>query len=64
MELSRDNFKIYKLCDDNFYVSKSRIQVVLSLKELDELIDEDSPAFDSDEYRKWRRSDNKSKAVI
>lgn len=53
-----------KLSDDNFHVWKSRIQLVLSFKELDEYIEDDPPEPESDNYRKWRRGDNKAKAVI
>lgn len=64
MDSSKDYFKIAKLSDDNYHVCKSCIQLVLSLKELDEYLEDDLRAEDSDAYRTWRRGDNKAKAVI
>ena len=66
MDFDKDGMKITKLSDDNYHTWKSRIQLILSLKELDEYIEDDPPSDDSDKesLRKWRRCDSKAKAVI
>lgn len=63
-DVGKDNVKLAKMCDVNYPVRRTPIQIVLSLKDLDEYIEEDTPATNSNNYRKWRRGDSKAKAVI
>lgn len=46
MALGRKDFKITKLCDDNFHVRKYNNKPGIPCKKLDGLIKEDHPAFD------------------
>lgn len=64
MDFGKDELKISKLNDDNFHVWKSRILLVLALKELDQFIVDNPPPASSDGYQKWQKSDNKAKAII
>ena len=60
--------RIDKLREDNFHTWKTRIQLVLSLKEVDSYILNDDPARDADDYpalhAEWRKGDQKAKAMI
>ena len=55
-----------KLTDSNFYVWKQKIQLLLSLKDVDQQITDDAPSDPSTEEsrRKWLRDDNRAKALI
>eukprot|EP00171_Calliarthron_tuberculosum_P004339 IDg4339t1 len=62
MELG--GLKIDKLNNDNFHIWKSRVQLVLSLRELDDYLTSDSPGTDSNDSLKWSKGDRKAKAII
>ncbi len=49
--------KLEKLNNTNFHAWKQKIQLVLSLRELDDFIDDDPPAMDADNYREWCKND-------
>ena len=65
---SSTGIRIDKLREDNFHKWKTRIQLVMSLKEVDNYITDDPPARESDNYpatyAKWRKGDLKAKALI
>lgn len=44
---------MYKLCAGNFHAWKSRIKLVLLIKELDEYIEYNPPGIESEGYHKW-----------
>ncbi len=62
--------KIEKLSKSNFYSCRQKIQHILALKDLDDLIDEDPSARPSVEtspienINAWTRRDKKAKAII
>lgn len=64
MESERSGISIEKLRDDNFHTWKKRIRFVLSIRELDEFVDEDPPNESSPEYKSWLKRDKKAQAVI
>ena len=53
-----------KTDEDNFHTWKTRIQLVLSLKEVDSYISDHPPDRESDSYSDWRKGDLKAKALI
>ena len=57
-------FKVVKLNDDNFYVWKQRIELVLAYRELDDLITDDPPPASDDGFKAWKKSDARARAVI
>ena len=65
---SSTSIRIDKLREDNFHTWKTRIQLVMSLKEVDNYITDDPPARESDNYpatyAEWRKGDLKAKALI
>lgn len=52
MDVEEESIEIARLCYTNFHVWESRIQLVLSLRELDDCIEDDPPAMDSNDSRK------------
>lgn len=56
--------KIDMLRVDNFHTWKTRIQLVLSLKEVNGYICEDAPSTSSDMYEDWRKGDLKAKELF
>ncbi len=56
--------KVDKLDATNYFSWKQNIQLVLSLRELDEFIEQEPPAEDARNYLDWKKSDRKAKAVI
>ena len=64
MDSIASGIKIDKLNDSNFHAWKQKIQLLLSLRELDRFVEEDPPARDSDEYPDWRKNDRKAMAII
>ena len=61
---TNSGIRIDKLRDDNFHTWKTRIQLVLSLKEVDGYISDDPPDRESDSYSEWNKGDLKAKALI
>ena len=63
---SNSGIRIEKLREDNFHTWKTRIQLVLSLKEVDNFVTDDPPKNESDStaYSEWRKNDLKAKAII
>ena len=61
---NNSGIRIDKLREDNFHTWKTRIQLVLSLKEVDSYISDDPPDRESDSYSEWRKGDLKAKALI
>lgn len=45
MDVGRECLEITKMCDDNIHVCKFHLSLVLSLNELDELIEEGTRAL-------------------
>lgn len=64
MDLFKEDMNMSELCANKAHDWKSRIHMVLSLKEIDEYIEDDPLAYNSEEYRKWSCSNNKAKATI
>ncbi len=56
--------KLKKLNNTNFHAWKQKIQLVLSLRELDNFINDDPSAMDADNYREWCKNDRKAAALI
>jgi len=58
--------KIDKLKETNFHERRQRIQMVLALRDLDEMLDEDGPPTDAQdrELALWKRRDTKASAMI
>ncbi len=56
--------KLEKLNNTNFHAWKQKIQLVLSLRELEDFINDDPPAMDADNYREWCKNDRKAAALI
>ena len=57
------SMKIDKLTDSNYHAWKQKIVLLLSLKDLDEFIEENPPT-DTTELAKWNRKDRKARAII
>lgn len=57
-------FKIEKLGERNFHVWKQKIKLILSFRELEDVIADQEPPVDVDEFEKWKKRDAKAKAVI
>ena len=55
--------KIEKLNDSNFHAWKQKITLLLALRDLDNLIDDDPPT-EKDEYLQWSKKDRKAQAII
>ena len=64
MDLSQSTLRIEKLTDSNYHTWKTRIQLVLALKDVDKYLLEDSPSTDSPEHFNWIKADTKAKALI
>lgn len=64
MESGLGAVKVDKLNDSNFHSWKQKIQLLLSLRELDDFIHDDPPSIDSDNYRDWCKNDRKAMAHI
>ncbi len=56
--------KVDKLDTTNYFSWKEKIQLVLSLRELDDFIEQEPPAVAADDYRDCKKSDRKAKAII
>ena len=61
---SSSSLQVPKLSESNFHSWKQRIMFVLAIKELDEYIEDDPPARDDPDYKKWIRNDRKAQAFI
>lgn len=61
---SHSSIRIEKLQDDNLHTWKTRMQLVLALKEADFYLVDDPPASDSPSYSEWRKGDLKAKVNI
>lgn len=58
-------FQLEKLREDNFHVWKHRIELVLGLRDLDDVITDPPPKDEStDEYKLWKKRDKKAKGII
>ena len=64
MDVGGSSLKIDKLSSTNFHAWKQKIQLVLSLRELDDHIDEDPPERTDASYTAWMKADRKAKAII
>lgn len=64
MDSDKGGITIEKLRDNNFHTWKKRIRFVLSFRELDDYLDDDSPATTSNEYASWCKKDKKAQAII
>ncbi len=58
------SIKVDKFINSNFHALKQKIQLVLSLRELDDYIQDDPPIDDAEVYRDWCKYDRKAMAVI
>ncbi len=58
------SIKVDKLNNSNFHAWKQKIQLVLSLRELDDYSQDDPPIDDAEVYREWCKCDRKAMAVI
>ena len=65
MDSEKSTLTIEKLHDGNFHVWKMRIRMVLSIRELDEHLDTDTPSTGNIEsHRLWKNKDKKARALI
>ena len=65
MDSELSGIKIEKLNDSNFHIWKVKIQIVLSIRELEKNLEAKStPAQTAPNYRDWWRSDAKARAFI
>ncbi len=65
MDSESSNFKIEKLNDQNFHVWKVKVRMLLSIKELDEHLDDSSPPEENNpKYHEWKKKDKKARAFI
>ena len=64
MDDQLSSFKVVKLGDDNFYIWKQRIELVLAYRELDHHISDDPPAELDDTFTSWKRGDARARAII
>ncbi len=62
-DLSSSATKIEKLNDSNYHFWKQKIVLLLALKDLDDLIEEDPPT-EKTEHATWTKKDRKARAVI
>ena len=58
------SFKVVKLHDDNFHVWKEHIEWVLAYRELDDHITDEPPDESGEEFKTWKRSDARARAII
>ena len=58
------SISIEKLRDNNYHTWKARIQFILSLRDLDDVLEGAPPDNKSSDYSLWHRRDKKAKAVI
>lgn len=56
--------KVDKFNNSNFLAWKQKIQLVLSLRELDDYTQDDPPVEDAEVYREWCKCDRKEMAII
>ncbi len=63
MESESNSMKIETLNDSNYHSWKIRIQHVLALKDLEELLEEDPPT-ETAALPTWKKKDKKARAVI
>jgi hypothetical protein len=61
---SMGSITIEKLQDNNYHTWKARIQFILSLRDLDDVLEDAPPDDKSPEYAKWHKRDKKAKAMI
>ena len=64
MDIGKGGITIDKLRDDNFHTWKQRIRFVLSIRDLDDYLEDDPPKSTDPEYRTWRSGDKKARALI
>ena len=65
MESESSSIKIEKLNDSNFHIWKVKIKMVLSLRELDYLLDGGTlPTAKNSNYVSWIIKDKKARAII
>lgn len=64
MEIFKNDVEMSKLCAENSHAWKLRKQMVLSLKELDEYVEDDPPVIDFENYLNWCHGKSKNKAII
>ena len=57
------SFKVVKLSDDNYHTWKQRIELVLAYRELDDLITDDPPATSDENFKAWKKSDARARAI-
>ena len=58
------SFKVVKLNDDNFHIWKQRIKLVLAYCNLDNQITNDPPSASRKNYKVWKKSDARARAII
>lgn len=55
----------YKLTENNFHVSKQKIELILTFREVDHVTSERNPHIDgTDYYKKWLQKDKLARAII
>lgn len=64
MDFSSSSPKIERLRDDSFHTLRCCIKLILSIKELEEHIVQNSTAQESENYTPWCEIDHKSNALI
>lgn len=65
MDSESGSIKIEKLNDTNFHIWKVKIRMLLSIRELDQYLDDIQPPAVSDPiYKKWSTNDKKATAFI
>ncbi len=57
MDAASGMMKVDKLDATNYFSWEEKIQLVLSLRELDAFIEQEPPAEDADDYRDWKKSE-------
>ncbi len=64
MDASSGMLEVDKLDGTNCFYLMEKIQLVLSLFELDDFIEQEPPAEDADDCQDWKKSDREATAVI
>ncbi len=67
MESERSSTKIGKLNNSNYHFWKIRIVHILTLKDLENFLDDEVPSPDTsrpEEIAKWKKGDKKAQAII
>ena len=64
MDSSKTSALIEKLQEDNFHTWKTKINFVLTIKDLDEVLEQNKPDENDRGYNIWKSNDKKARAII